>query len=404
MTRKTPDYVLKVIGISFGFTFAFIFLEIAARLLPASKHFTLKGRFQCEWEDLESKIDDSCIFKQLPGQKGRYTKGKFPPFPVDALKSVNDLGQFSSVDFRHLTNQITKNNYYILSIGDSYTEALQVINDSAFHGILNSYKTIDGKKVISTSIGKSGDPLSQYLLNLQYANQRSNLKNAAVIFTIIANDSDESIYGYKGVSPGAYFKLDDNEQKYDFKYVSYNRSLLSSIYNFFLSHSSLGSYLVHNVKVSSIFSIHPLCLLKKTSCDSSNNFAANIVDVVESVNPKRYSEGYRATDIFLENLANIRASKVQRNHTIMVVDADRYSIYDNTSNKSEYFTKQRSYFIDKAKSYGFTVIDMEPVFADHYQKHKQKFEFSNDGHWNSLGHVIVSKEIAKELKFVPRTQ
>ena len=45
MARKTPDYLLKIIGISFGFAFAFVILEIAARILPASKHFTLKDSF-----------------------------------------------------------------------------------------------------------------------------------------------------------------------------------------------------------------------------------------------------------------------------------------------------------------------------------------------------------------------
>ena len=33
------------------------------------------------------------------------------------------------------------------------------------------------------------------------------------------------------------------------------------------------------------------------------------------------------------------------------------------------------------------------------KKNKLKFEFSNDSHWNSLGHRIVAEEIAKELNF-----
>ena len=175
MSRKTPDYVLKIFAISCGFVFIFVLLEVVAKILPATKHFVLKGRFECEWKSLESKIDDSCLFMQSLGQQGRYTKGKFPPFPVNSFKKVNDIGQFSSVDFRNFVNHIPKNHYPILSIGDSYVEALQVDNNDAFHGILNSYTTVDGKKVISTSIGKSGDPFSQYLLNLQYANQRSDL-------------------------------------------------------------------------------------------------------------------------------------------------------------------------------------------------------------------------------------
>ena len=65
--------------------------------------------------------------------------------------------------------------------------------------------------------------------------------------------------------------------------------------------------------------------------------------------------------------------------------------------ESEYFKKQRDYFIKKAKDNGFTVIDMQSVFVMHYQINIQRFEFLNDSHWNSLGHKIIAEEIAKEL-------
>lgn len=402
MSRKTPDYILKLCAISCGFALAFILLEIVSKTFLGSTHFVLKGRFQCEWNDIESKIDDSCIFMYFPKQKGRYTKGKFPPFPVNAIKMTNDLGQFSSVDFRSFTAQTPKDSYYILSIGDSYTEALQVTNDSTFHGILNSYTTINGKKIVSTSIGKSGDPLSQYLLNLQYANQRSNLKDSAVVITIVSNDFDESIYGYNGDSPGAYFELAHHDNKYEFKYVSYSRKPTSSIYNFFIRHSSLGTYLIDNLQLPYVIKDLYFCLIIKSYCKTGDSFAANIVDTAELSTPKRYRDGFKATDIFLDNVVKIRTSKAQRENTVLIVDADRRHIYDKNVNKSEYFAKQRNYFINKSRSFGFSVIDMEPVFSDHYQKHSQKFEFSNDAHWNELAHEIVSKEIAKELNLTPR--
>ena len=84
--------------------------------------------------------------------------------------------------------------------------------------------------------------------------------------------------------------------------------------------------------------------------------------------------------------------KVMKKCTLCV---DR--IYNENLPESEYFKKQRNYFIKKANDYGFTVIDMKSVFAEHYKNNKKRFEFSNDAHWNSLGHKLVTDEIAKNL-------
>ena len=58
-----------------------------------------------------------------------------------------------------------------------------------------------------------------------------------------------------------------------------------------------------------------------------------------------------------------------------MVDADRNQIYNKSLLESEYFKKQRKYFIKKAKEYGFTVIDMKSVFAEHYKKINKSLSF-----------------------------
>ena len=57
---------------------------------------------------------------------GNFTKGKFPPFPINAIKSTNNIGQFSNIDLRKYENSKT-----IISIGDSYVEAAQVSNKNS---------------------------------------------------------------------------------------------------------------------------------------------------------------------------------------------------------------------------------------------------------------------------------
>ena len=397
--RRTPKYILKIISISIGFSFAFLILELIARSFPATKHFSLQDQFECNWVDIKSKISERCIFKFYPNRKGRYTKGKIPPFPIDVIKETNDIGQFSSVDFKDLINKDSKSSFKILSIGDSYVEALQVNNDESFHGILNSLSTLDGKRVISSSIGKGGDAFSQYLLNLQYVSQRTNIDNLTIVIPVISNDFENSIFGYRTNIPGAYFEAKEGET-YKFKYINYNRKLPSKVFNTILSHSSLSSYLYHHLNFSIILNKRPLCFLTNKEClyKRKNLFKANIIDSSIRETPERYRDGFLATDIFLENIAKLRPSKKERGNTLFVIDGDRFSIYKGATYKSKYFLAQRNYFIEQAKIYGFTLIDMEQIFKEHYRINNKKFEFINDGHWNSLGHKLVSNAVAKELR------
>ena len=398
MKRKTPKYILKITSISIGFSFAFFILELIAKTLPATKHFSLQDQFECNWVDIKSKISEKCIFKFYPNRKGRYTKGKLPPFPIDVIKKTNDIGQFSYVDFKDFINQDSKSSFRILSIGDSYVEALQVNNDESFHGILNSFSTLEGKKVISSSIGKGGDSFSQYLLNLQFVSQRTDMDDLSIVIPVISNDFENSIFGYRGNLPGAYFELQE-DNKYKFKYINYNRNLPSKVFNTILINSSLSSYLYHHLDFSIILNKRPLCFITNKECvyKQKNDFKANIVDSSILESPKRYRDGFLATDIFLENIAKLRPSKKARNQTLFVIDGDRFSIYNGNSYQSKFFMAQRNYFIEQAKIYGFKLIDMEKIFKEHYRENNAKFEFVNDAHWNSLGHKLVSNAIAKEL-------
>ena len=188
MTRKTPEYILKIAGISFGFAFSFVILEISARLLPASDTFSQKLPLNCKSPISNfSEVDEDCLFRRDEYTSGVYTKGKFPPFTVHANKTTNDIGQFSDVDFSEITTS-SKEVLPIISIGDSYVEAMQVSNPKTFHGLLNQYVGNNGEKIVSTAIGSSGNPLSQYLVSAMFAKKNSNNPNSIIIFTIISND------------------------------------------------------------------------------------------------------------------------------------------------------------------------------------------------------------------------
>ena len=90
------EFTLKLISIFIGFSGAFFVLEIFARILPAANIIGLEKPIRCE--DL-NYINQDCLHRRRKKISFRYTKGKYPPFEIDAIKSTNDIGQFSNIDF-----------------------------------------------------------------------------------------------------------------------------------------------------------------------------------------------------------------------------------------------------------------------------------------------------------------
>ena len=129
--KKYKIVLNNIFALSIGFTVSLLGLEIFARFISASNYFGIKRPIVCK--NIKA-IDLDCIPQRYIN--GRYTKGKLPPYPINAVKSFNDIGQFSNVDFEDLNKYYPKK-IKVLSIGDSYVEALQVDNSKSFHGRLN---------------------------------------------------------------------------------------------------------------------------------------------------------------------------------------------------------------------------------------------------------------------------
>ena len=403
MSRKTPDYILKSACIALGFAFAFMLLEIFARVLPASDIFSQKLPQRCR-SPIESfsEVNQDCLFQTTVNSQGTFTKGKFPPFSIKAFKKANDIGQFTDIDFIEVVEN-KPNIVPILSIGDSFVEALQVQNAETYHGLLNNYISENNKIIKSSAIGTSGNPLSQYLISAMYANNYITNPESVYIFSIISNDFDESILGESAVQYGGRFKLTDDGRS-EIIFINRDSSFAVKIRRLIFNYSALSRYLARNLNISSLAYKYPFCMIADFPCEQIKNFSANIIDSSESEDNRRFEVSYKATNIFLSEVDKLRNTPLKRGNTIFIVDADRNSIYDENILESEYFKKQRDYFIKKAKSYGFTVIDMKSVFAEHYQINNERFEFLNDYHWNSLGHKIVAEEITKELNLKLKSQ
>ncbi len=387
---KQEGILVKIYSISFSFSFVFLMLEIFSRIAPATSLFPLEKPIEC---NLNKKISLYCLHRRKPYSTGTWSAGKFKPFNNIVFKRANDIGQFSDIDFKDfLKNE--NNKIQVLSIGDSYTEGLQVKNASTFHGILNNKLIKNKKRIISTSIAASGMALPNYIASINYSREFIDLDKIILIIPITSDDFDESFekYALKGRRNGlGQFYFDENNENMNFVNFPYQQSFPQKSIDFILNKSSLARYLIYNLNLGSVLSQNFKFL---TNQKENQKNPVNIVSTKIEAPSERYTMGELAIDIFIKKLKDIRKNKFSREKTFLVIDADRKSIYNNTSlNENSFFSIMRKKLINKARTNGFKVVDMKPIFQKDYTKRKLRFNSPYDMHWNEYGHKKISDEI-----------
>jgi hypothetical protein len=80
---------------------------------------------------------------------------------------------------------------------------------------------------------------------------------------------------------------------------------------------------------------------------------------------------------------------------IFVMDGDRQAIY--RGDKTSPALQLNRILADAAARRGVDLVDMHPVFAEHWSDHHERFEFISDGHWNALAHAVVARALAKHI-------
>ena len=389
MKKSTPIWLLKIISISLGISISFFLLEFFARLLPASDEFLFELPIVC---DDPFYPNYSCIFRRKKFSNGRFTRGKFPAFPIDAKKRTNDIGQFSNVDFAEF--QAKDDSFLkIISIGDSFVEASQVQNQKTFHGRLNEYQSSFDKKIISTAIGTAGNAFPQYIIHTLFVDKQVPLDKSILIIPIIDNDFDESFIKYNPGYSGAKFNLAYPSEIYFQNRYKTTKTVLN---RFLISNSYLVRYLLLNLRITDYLTDYPLCFINSKRCPVEKKYSKNNNEI-NYLKKQRIIDSKKATDIFLNHISNIRITNEEKMNTIFVMDAQRQNIYDKSLPRDEFTDVQKRYFVKKATGLGFSVLDLEKIFENNYKKNQQKFEFINDGHWNENAHQIVANEIANYL-------
>jgi hypothetical protein len=346
--------------------FLLVLMEVFLRFLPVNEGFNF----------VEVDKDDP-VFRAIPDQ--------------DVVSSLH--WDFFAAQTLHVNNAGFRNDQdygrdhgkpLIAVIGDSYVEAIQVPYAETFFGRLE--KNLKPKAEVY-SFGFSGAPLSQFLIWSQYAQQ--NFKNDYLAVNIAGGDFAESLSRYKQ-GPGFHHYAECGETGYCLELVEFSRSRLGAA----LKHSALARYLVYNLRVLSLSQSGEALWSSLFQAAAEPAYVGNVsVDADD----QRRRDSELAVDLFLKNIPDLAGLPPER--ITFVFDGRLYEQPEGSFDQS-YFGRMRHYFMTRARNLGFGVIDMRPVFSQHYKEHGARFESPRDGHWNALGHELVAAELERHFQAV----
>jgi hypothetical protein len=265
-------------------------------------------------------------------------------------------------------------------VGDSYIEALMVPYPATVHGVLAG---VYRGRLRVYSFGFSGAPLSQYLVWARYARQKYG--NGFLVINVVGNDFDESLMKYKNLPGSYYYDANANGdlvlKRIDYGFTKYRFVFGSALLRYGLLNLQAANT-VNNVR--SLFS-------------GNANYVGN---VDSNATPEKVNDSNRAIAAFFRDLPAY--SGLPKSRVLLVIDAMRPSLYSQVgldAARNSYYDQMRREFMAVAAAQGYSVIDMQHTFLQHYRENHQKFEFPHDGHWNVLGHRLVAEDIMQSELF-----
>ena len=305
-------------------------------------------------------------------ESGYFTIGRFAE--IKAKWRINNMNWNYPIDYYPV-----KDRKLISVIGDSQIEAFQVDVDKNYPFLLrnNLYPEFE-----VFAFGKSGAPLSQYLNISRYVNK--HLKPDILIFNMVHNDFDESIYEL--YPDNHYFlQLSYNEDKETFSETIPTPNFSFSQYKSWkrlLYKSALFRYLYFNLKVSNLKQ-------QFIAGGRDKDFEANI-------DPIKLKEKqdliYKATGHLVKTIIEENFDK----RVIFIFDASRAAIYSNTLADSKVLW-MHTMMKEICQKYNGEYIDLTESMKEDFIKNGRKFNSELDGHWDEYGHEFVAKVLNEYL-------
>jgi len=280
---------------------------------------------------------------------------------------TNNFGQLAPFDY-------IAGSHPVVVVGDSYIEAQMNDYPDTLQGHLGNML---GPAGLVYGFGASGLSLSDYLALVGQAS--AEFTPRAAVFLVINGDISESLIDQVG---HYYFRETKDGLNLAFHSKSFN-SLLERMQQG-AREVRLYRYLTQNLR----FTLPELASLFREAR------AQGPAEPVE----KQATAQYAVVDRFLAELPG--RSGIEPRCIAFLLDGDRYALYDpRLASPPADLPGARAYFLRRASELGFHVADLQPLFRDHFKRHRRHFDYYPvDRHLNGLGHRLAA-ERAYDLLF-----
>ena len=288
-------------------------------------------------------------------------------FSIVNTVQINNAGFVSDIDYH-----ADAPGPLLAVVGDSYVEAFMVPYRHTCAGRLATILEPDARVY---SFAMRNVPLGQYLAYARYA--RDAFRPQALVVVVVENDLRSRSFGPPGIH---FLDLGTDRpvlQRTDFApSLPYRLARRSALVRY-LSRNLWGAWwrLADLLQTGRFETMRTLGRYSPTGLADRSDTSKQVIDA------------QRVIDAFLDLLPDY--SGLGSESIVFVVDGMRPPLYDDEvldalsmSNVAEV----RRYFLANAARRGYETIDMQPRFRAHYRKHRRRFEWPQDLHWNALGH------------------
>ena len=329
--------------------------ELALRLIPSA--YDGARRMPVDEENPIARLEPDREFTWSAGWN----------FSLVNTVQVNNAGFHSDVDY-----EAGGSGPLLAVVGDSYVEAVQVPYRLSCAG---RAATMLEPAARVYSFGLGGASLSQYLVWARHA--RDSYLPRGMVFVIIRNDYRHSVLRSSSMPGFHYFVADAGAGRL----VLERSDFVPSLVHRTARRSALLRYLTHNAAAQ-----HSLRRIRGRHALRPPLMQRDRVAISK-----------RAIDEFFDLLPEYSGLGPER--ITFVLDGVRPDLYDDEYDESlkaahgGWKETERRYFMRNAVHRGYETLDLQPRFRAHYRRHRRRFEWPQDHHWNALGHELCSDAV-----------
>ena len=334
-----------------------------------------------------------CVFRALPTYSGLLPNPAQQDYPLRGYEAArpyeysygwamlnahrgrtNNYGHIAPFDFRPGSRPL-------IVVGDSYIESLMNDYDETLQGVLGA-RLGAGRPVYG--MGLSGLSASDYLELARRA--RAEFAPASAVYLITDGDFVESL----APRPGGYH-LERRGAALVPRFVPLTPSPIVQALQKSAGRSALYDYLRSNLKFS------PGDVLRALGSGHGGPAPATAAAATVAQPAPAANDGRQILDWFLAELP--RASGVAPACTVLLVDTDRYAIYEGRARATPKESPEvRRRLLERGAALGFKVVDLGPLFVAEYSRSRLKLDhWPVDRHWNRHGHAVAADAVMAAL-------